>query len=809
MKRTSMFLIFIFLFGWILQAQDLTGVRIYINPGHGGYDADDRNIVIPPFTSGDPNGFWESKSNLHKGLMLKEMLDEAGATSFISRTQNRTEDDLYLSQIVRAANESNADFMLSIHSNAGAGIANYVLQLYAGVDPGDNHNYTTPTPHSETSRLISTEIAINQYSNQLNSWSANYTVRGDKTFGRTAMGWSDGYGVLRGLTVPGVISEGSMHDYIPETYRLMNMEYKWLEAWHFLKAFNTYFKKTTLPKGNIAGMVKDKFLPNESSYYKLKNSLDEQLSVNDAKVILNPGNIEYQVDDMNNGIFLFKDLEPGSYTLTVEHPDYHTEVLEAEVKANETTYLIVKSNKIRNTPPQIVDYGPIPTEPNAPVLASSVVWFRFNWDVDVNSAREAFKIEPEVDGEIIFKESNFVMEFIPNKPLDVSTEYTVTLDQSLSHPDGLSMDNEFSFKFTTTDRNHLELLAAYPSMNETQIHFESPTFIFVFDKKLQTSELINGLQVYDKSDNMLVKNKRTLKHNAFPEPMGSTQFTVGENLVPGEEYYVKFERGIMDIDGIFLSEDLIIPFTAADVRNTDNLLVEDFEATGLMQVATDENQQVKSASVTRSTSDKLFGSSSYNLKYEFDSEGGGEVTYLFNTPTLLLSNDSVVGLHIKGDLSGNQLVLLIADDTEKIEIAMDSIHYAGWKFKEKALDQLPVGKEMSLLGFKIKQSTSPTSTIKGSIFVDNMLCYNELINFTPITKDNQFEVYPNPATDYIKIVVKDNSQIDNVKIYSLDGKLLLHSKIYDAVDVSTLSVGTYVLQINTNRGKQSLPIMIK
>ena len=42
--------------------------HVYINPGHGGYDSDDRNMVIYPFTQGDSAGSWESKSNLRKGI---------------------------------------------------------------------------------------------------------------------------------------------------------------------------------------------------------------------------------------------------------------------------------------------------------------------------------------------------------------------------------------------------------------------------------------------------------------------------------------------------------------------------------------------------------------------------------------------------------------------------------------------------------------------------------------------------------------------------------------------------------------------
>ena len=108
----------------VTPAQDLTGIKIHINPGHGGWDGDDRGIPTPLYPSVGPNvGFWESQSNLDKGMQLKTMLETHGATVQMSRTQNRTQDDLPLSTIVQMANEFQADFMLSIHSNAGNGVA--------------------------------------------------------------------------------------------------------------------------------------------------------------------------------------------------------------------------------------------------------------------------------------------------------------------------------------------------------------------------------------------------------------------------------------------------------------------------------------------------------------------------------------------------------------------------------------------------------------------------------------------------------------------------------------------------------------
>ena len=47
MKRIAL-LIVSFLTIFTAQAIDLTGVKIYINPGHGGYDSNDRSVGTIP-----------------------------------------------------------------------------------------------------------------------------------------------------------------------------------------------------------------------------------------------------------------------------------------------------------------------------------------------------------------------------------------------------------------------------------------------------------------------------------------------------------------------------------------------------------------------------------------------------------------------------------------------------------------------------------------------------------------------------------------------------------------------------------------
>ena len=65
---------------------DFKGIKIYVNAGHGGYDSNDRSCwTVPvPETWTNPEGYWESKSNLAKALALEEMLKKAGAEVIMS-----------------------------------------------------------------------------------------------------------------------------------------------------------------------------------------------------------------------------------------------------------------------------------------------------------------------------------------------------------------------------------------------------------------------------------------------------------------------------------------------------------------------------------------------------------------------------------------------------------------------------------------------------------------------------------------------------------------------------------------------------
>ncbi len=349
-----------------LHAAGFTDVKIYINPGHGGYDgANDRNLETIPYALGDTLGFWESWSNLRKALALRDRLVAAGATVYMSRTQNRDEDDRSLSEIAEEANANNVDAFLSIHSNALGSNAgtNYLLFLFHGYD-------TDPTvPESKIQATAAWPFLME---NQLTWWS-HYTtstnIRGDFSFYNN----TSGLGVLRPLTVPGFLSEGSFHDYKPETHRLLNDEYRKLEADRFYKFYCSYFGASMPAGGTIAGWVKgtDQRVNDPRFIYKA-GTTDEWLPLNGAKVkLMNAAGDSlnsYTVDNNYNGVYAFFNLTPGTYKLRFTAASHNTKDTTVQVTAANTTYA-----KLMMYNPDLPLYKIVPPDYPEPVQAAGVI----------------------------------------------------------------------------------------------------------------------------------------------------------------------------------------------------------------------------------------------------------------------------------------------------------------------------------------------------------------------------------------------------------------------------------------------------
>lgn len=75
-----------------------------------------------------------------------------------------------------------------------------------------------------------------------------------------------------------------------------------------------------------------------------------------------------------------------------------------------------------------------------------------------------------------------------------------------------------------------------------------------------------------------------------------------------------------------------------------------------------------------------------------------------------------------------------------------------------------------------------------------------ILGVNGIALENQVAIFPNPASDVVNIKLASNITVDSVVVYDVLGKVVNADYANDQLNVSTLSRGVYVINVNTNRG---------
>ena len=407
-----------------LQAKTADEFRIYLNPGHGSFGANDR----PMKTIGHPNtgvvnaegttwidtdtlGFYEGRGTLPRAFGIGSYLKSVGVKSeniVYSRTANGPwpystpnsqydPEQLYnkpLAVICEEVEEGNFDMFISSHSNAATDgtTTNYPLFLYRGYDTGQTGDagYNGPgVPGSdEMGRTVWPYHYMGEIEPQSHYSVTNTNVRGDINFygsystaTRNNGNQYSGYlGVLK-HGVPGYLNEGFFHTYQPARHRALNFDYDRLEGIREARGVATYWGFTLNGKGEIAGTVKDLHEKIVNNLYTYAYGSDDQwLPLNGAVVTLKKDGAEvasYTCDNEWNGFFAFFNLDPGSYTVEATCNEYKVleEPIAVTVSANQTSYAFVKLENENYVPEKIVyENYPDPAQPGYLKLAGTFVF---------------------------------------------------------------------------------------------------------------------------------------------------------------------------------------------------------------------------------------------------------------------------------------------------------------------------------------------------------------------------------------------------------------------------------------------------
>lgn len=395
------------------QSKDIKDLRIYLNPGHGGYESGDRHLGTvkhgaPTYT--DTAAFYETNTNLNKGLATFQLLVDYGFKfdptlnpfpadfkGYVNPNGIQTNGDdkfLYgaardmsqgvvmshvkngysrnINEIAKEVEANNFDLFLSIHSNAASegSTANYPGMFIRGENKKEGSPgsldfalkcwpYAFANTHSQWSNYSMTNPA---YYYDVDFWSGDYGLT-DHGNGNVVKGY---YAVLR-HNVPGYLMEGYFHTYQPARHRAMNADVCRIEGEAYAHGIADYFGIEKEKTGDIYGIIRDQHEKFKHTFYSApSNSPDAYLPVNNATVKLkdDKGNVlkTYVTDDEYNGAFVFRKLDPGTYYIEVEAEGYKAAdemyLGPFEVKAVETLFPMVWIEAEGYEPPQaeVSDY---------------------------------------------------------------------------------------------------------------------------------------------------------------------------------------------------------------------------------------------------------------------------------------------------------------------------------------------------------------------------------------------------------------------------------------------------------------------
>ncbi len=706
-----------------LLGQDLFGTKIYINPGHGGLDpANDRFV--------SQTGFWESVSNLDKGLALRSILAQLNATIYMSRTTNTDASDLPLSQIVADCNSKNVDYFHAIHSNGYDGKSNYTLLLFQGRDNAPTY------PQSLTmANYVVDEIY------KANRTTAKYS-RGDFDFYGTGQAY---LGVFKNLSVPGTLSEGEFHDYIPESWRLMNSSYKKHEAFAIARGFLKYFGQPGFSTGIIAGLARDMY--KTVSYYAISSKGDTKVPVNNLKVTLQPGSKVFQGDNLNNGFYMFDGVAPGTYKLYFESPDYVKDSSTVLVVANQTVFsdkLMLYDSTIA---PTVLSHAP---QTNFGDTVSTITKVQINFDkpMSTTATANAFSIDPSVEGTLSWENQNMTLVFTPAISYEKSTFYTVYISTGAKSVSNVSLAEPYSFSFTTKSRNRLNLLSSYPVNNQEGI---SATFFgrVKFDAPILSSSVAANLSLFSPQNVLLPVSIVTTVENG----VGVISFQPQSSLEQNSTYKLVIGASLKDSEGIPTAVKDTIVFKTVSEKYISGTIIDSFEVVGQWK-----NPGLNPGSVGIDSAKSMFnvivsykysGVKSGRLAYVFTQPSGGVCQYYnASEPTIGSDVSSEFGLWVKGDLSYNILEYWFNDESNtNSEVFVDTISWSGWMLKRIPKSSIGGSGQKYFNSIVVKQTPNGA---KNSIFYVDDAQYNILL---PVEGEKEklspeslslYQNYPNP-----------------------------------------------------------------
>jgi N-acetylmuramoyl-L-alanine amidase len=286
-------------------ARYMAGLKICLDPGHGGY------AQRPNYKRG-PTGLREAEVNLRVANQLKDLLLGVGVTVFMTRDGDYDlATDLGTALELRAgvANRNNCDLFISLHHNAS---------------PRPEANFPSAWYHATPDYLYS-NVDLGRYIIQeLEEIQREAEIQNMGLYSDYLIYPGAGFGVLRHLSVPGILIEASFHSNAEEEARLKDSDYNKREAWAYFVGIAKYVA-AGLPHCELLEPADEKLAPMGTIKLRLHDGMNVEWGSKGAPrifsdsiaVFLNGTRVPVSYDS-KSGIVSYTPpvaLVPGSYTV--------------------------------------------------------------------------------------------------------------------------------------------------------------------------------------------------------------------------------------------------------------------------------------------------------------------------------------------------------------------------------------------------------------------------------------------------------------------------------------------------------------
>jgi len=644
----------------VLFSQNLSGVSICIDPGHG-----------PGNVNAGPTGLREADINFRVASFLKEYLKTARVdTVLLTHRNNAT--DISLSAREQIANNFGVTWFHSVHHNATGtsnNTARFTLMLLE-----ERRNASQPCPNGSASGTGQAEWPGKSDAMSIimarRIWegyrTASFITRLDWTF---YGGCNGGFnlGVLNDLQMPGELSEATFHDNPLEEAKMRDNDFLRMEARALAMSFFDYFNAGTMPTGALIGIVSD---------------TETGALLNGVTVTLNPGNRIYITDNFKNGLYVFDGLTPGTYTVAVNAPGFAPSSRSVAVAAHAFNYSDARLTP--NSAPAVTTITPRNDTTN--VFVYDVIRVSFSRAMDAATIPAAFRFTPPVAGTLRAENDNKTFVFEPDFRFEFGTNYTLTIDSTARDIFGRSLDGNrdgiggdaFVSRFSTIPLNIAKpVIVNYtPRKKQTGVALREVIEI-LFNRPIDPVTV--GTQSI-----LVTAGTRRLNVRIFASTengLHKLSLVPPQNFINGIVYNVIMLKTIKDLAGTPMPADFRWSFTTAtraDIWETISTFSSADQPFG------DPLQNARTRNIVRDSTQyqlarrfAISDSTSGQLRYRFQPNGG--TVFLELRQPVKLDSAETVAFFLYGDNSKNTLTWHFRTRNGSAAIYEQAINFTNWR----------------------------------------------------------------------------------------------------------------------------------